>query len=201
MAKNKQKIGTMKELSEAIGVSRPTLSRYFQDPSAVRPSTSQKIEERLKEIDYVYNFIATRQNRKSSGLVGVIIPYYNDLFFTSLLQAIEKAARGAGYTVITQSSDGNSEGEAGDSAHDDPDAFNPEQQHAHDPEGGAGDHGEDILGSHDGVSSPERGAATRGPGRCDMSGETARKASLVHDSPTVIPTTTASKTLPGHGET
>jgi LacI family repressor for deo operon, udp, cdd, tsx, nupC, and nupG len=111
MAKNKQKIGTMKELSEAIGISRPTLSRYFQDPSTVRPSTSQKIEERLKEFDYVYNFIATRQNRKSSSLVGVIIPYYNDLFFTSLLQAIERAARGAGYTVITQSSDGNSEGE------------------------------------------------------------------------------------------
>lgn len=112
MAKVKQKIGTMKELSEAIGISRPTLSRYFQDPSAVRPSTSQKIKERLEEVDYVYNFIATRQNRKSSGLLGVIIPYYNDLFFTSLLEAIEGAARDAGYTVITQSSDGNAEAEA-----------------------------------------------------------------------------------------
>ncbi|MEM9551021.1 MAG: LacI family DNA-binding transcriptional regulator [Pseudomonadota bacterium] len=111
MAKAKRKIGTMKELSEAIGVSRPTLSRYFQDPSLVRSSTSQKIRARLEEVDYVYNFIATRQNRKSSGLVGVIIPHYNDLFFTSLLEAIESAARGAGCTVITQSSDGDAEGE------------------------------------------------------------------------------------------
>ncbi|MGI9503869.1 MAG: helix-turn-helix domain-containing protein, partial [Geminicoccaceae bacterium] len=45
MAKAKQKIGTMKELAEAIGISRPTLSRYFQDPSSVRDSTSQKIKE------------------------------------------------------------------------------------------------------------------------------------------------------------
>lgn len=111
MEKTKQKIGTMKELSEAIGISRPTLSRYFQDPSSVRSTTSQKIKERLEEVDYVYNFIATRQNRKSSGLVGVIIPYYNDLFFTSLLKAIEGAARHAGLTVITQSSDGDAEGE------------------------------------------------------------------------------------------
>lgn len=111
MTKTKQKISTMKELSEAIGISRPTLSRYFHDPANVRSSTSNKIRERLKEVDYVYNFIATRQNRKSTGLIGVIIPHYNDLFFTSLLESIEPAARQAGYTVITQSSDGNAEGE------------------------------------------------------------------------------------------
>lgn len=111
MAKAKQKISTMKELSEAIGISRPTLSRFFQDPSTVRPSTSKKIRERLADVDYVYNFIATRQNRKSSGLIGVIIPHYNDLFFTSLLESIEHSARVAGYTVITQSSDGDGDGE------------------------------------------------------------------------------------------
>ena len=111
MVKPKQKIATMKELSEAIGISRPTLSRYFQDPSTVRPSTSEKIKERLAEVDYVYNFMATRQNRKSSGLIGVIVPQYNDLFFASLLEAIKKAVRGSGYTMLTQSSDGNGEGE------------------------------------------------------------------------------------------
>ena len=111
MARAKQKIGTMAELSQAIGISRPTLSRYFQDPTTVRPSTSQKIKERLAEVDYVYNFIATRQNRKSSGLIGVIVPHYSDLFFASLLEAIKKAVCGTGYTMITQSSDGSGEGE------------------------------------------------------------------------------------------
>lgn len=111
MSKHKRRISTMKELSETIGISRPTLSRYFQDPSTVRPATSKKIRERLAEVDYVYNFIATRQNRKSTGLIGVVIPHYNDLFFTSLLEAIERSAREAGYAVITQSSDGHAEGE------------------------------------------------------------------------------------------
>jgi len=102
----KPRINTMKELSETIGVSRPTLSRYFQDPASVRPTTSRKIRERLEEVDYVYNFLATRQNRKTTGLIGVVIPHFNDLFFTSLLEAIDASARKKGFTIITQSSHG-----------------------------------------------------------------------------------------------
>lgn len=100
----KPKINTMEELSEAIGVSRPTLSRYFQSPNSVRGSTSEKIRLGLERVEYVPNFFATRMNRKSTGLIGVIIPYLNDLFFTKLLESIEVAAMEAGYTVITQCS-------------------------------------------------------------------------------------------------
>jgi len=74
----------MKELSTRIGVSRPTLARYFEDSANVLPSTVTKIEEGLAEVDYVYNFLATRQNRKLTGLIGVIVPHYKDLFFASL---------------------------------------------------------------------------------------------------------------------
>lgn len=103
---NKPKIHTMKELSQAIAISRPTLARYFEDEKSVMPSTAKKIQERLSEVDYVYNFLATRQNRKSTGLIGVVIPHFEDLFFASLLDSIEIAARDAGFTIITQSSHG-----------------------------------------------------------------------------------------------
>jgi DNA-binding LacI/PurR family transcriptional regulator len=94
----------MEELSEAIGISRPTLSRYFQSPDSVRGSTSEKIRLGLERVEYVPNFFATRMNRKSTGIIGVIIPYLNDLFFTKLLESIENAAMKAGYTVISQCS-------------------------------------------------------------------------------------------------
>lgn len=102
----KPKIHTMNELSKAIGISRPTLARFFEDESTVLPSTAKKIKERLEDVDYVYNFLATRQNRKSTGLIGVIVPHFKDLFFASLLDSIESAARSAGFTMITQSSHG-----------------------------------------------------------------------------------------------
>lgn len=103
-SQGKPRIDTMEELSVAIGVSRPTLSRYFQDPTSVRSSTSDKIRSGLDRVEYVPNFFATRMNRKSTGMIGVIIPYLNDLFFTRLLEGIEMAAMQAGFTVITQCS-------------------------------------------------------------------------------------------------
>ncbi len=108
----KQKIKTMEELSEAIGVSRPTLSRFFRDAESVRASTRQKIERGLETVDYVPNFFATRLNRKSTGLIGVIIPDTEDLFFARLLNAIERPALEADYTVVRQSSHGNAQLEA-----------------------------------------------------------------------------------------
>jgi DNA-binding LacI/PurR family transcriptional regulator len=101
---SKPEIHTMEELSAAIGVSRPTLSRYFQDPTKVSRSSVERIRRGLEKVDYTPNFFATRMNRKTTGMIGVIIPYLNDLFFTRLLEAIERAAMHAGYTVITQCS-------------------------------------------------------------------------------------------------
>lgn len=100
----KPRIDTMEELSAAIGVSRPTLSRYFQGPERVSRTSRERIQRGLEQVEYVPNFFATRMNRKSTGMIGVIIPYLNDLFFTRLLEAIERAAMEAGYTVITQCS-------------------------------------------------------------------------------------------------
>ncbi|MCW1950209.1 MAG: LacI family DNA-binding transcriptional regulator, partial [Octadecabacter sp.] len=63
---NKPRIKTMEELSLAIGVSRPTLSRFFQDPTLVKAKTVAKIEKGLEQVEYVPNFFATRLNRKST---------------------------------------------------------------------------------------------------------------------------------------
>ncbi|MDV7145347.1 LacI family DNA-binding transcriptional regulator [Tropicimonas sp. TH_r6] len=108
----KQKIKTMEELAAAIGISRPTLSRFFRDADSVRASTRKKIEDGLETVDYVPNFFATRLNRKSTGLIGVIIPDTEDLFFARLLNAIERPALEADYTVLRQNSHGSADLEA-----------------------------------------------------------------------------------------
>lgn len=96
----------MAELSTAIGISRPTLSKFFQNAESVRGSTRDRIEEALDTVDYVPNFFATKMNRNSTRIIGVIVPYLNDLFFTSLIQSIEETALRHGYTVIIQSAHG-----------------------------------------------------------------------------------------------
>ena len=81
-------IRTMEELACEIDVSRPTLSRYFHDPSSVRGNTRAKIEARLAAVDYVPNFFARNLNRKRTRLIGVVVPHLNDIFQTSLINAI-----------------------------------------------------------------------------------------------------------------
>jgi len=96
----------MTELSSAIGISRPTLSKFFQNADSVRGSTRERIEEALGTVDYVPNFFATKMNRESTRIIGVIVPYLNDLFFTSLIQSIEEAALKKGYTIMIQCAHG-----------------------------------------------------------------------------------------------
>lgn len=100
----KKIIRTMEELSREIDVSRPTLSRYFQDPSSVRDRTRAKIEQRLAAVDYVPNFFAMNLNRKRTKLIGVVIPHLNDIFQTNMVNAIELAAAESDYRIIAQNS-------------------------------------------------------------------------------------------------
>jgi len=106
LEQSKPKIRTMEELSATIGISRPTLSKFFQNADSVRISTRGRIEEALNTVDYVPNFFATKMNRQSTRIIGVIVPYLNDLFFTSLIQSIEEKALQQGYTIIIQSAHG-----------------------------------------------------------------------------------------------
>ena len=53
----KPRIKTMEDLSVAIGVSRPTLSRFFQDPALVKAKTVARIEAGLERVEYVPNFL------------------------------------------------------------------------------------------------------------------------------------------------
>jgi DNA-binding LacI/PurR family transcriptional regulator len=112
LGQNKPKIRTMEKLSATIGISRPTLSKFFQDADSVRSTTRKRIEDALDTVDYVPNFFATKMNRQSTRLIGVIVPYLSDLFYTTLIQAIEEAALESGYAIIVQNAHGDSELEA-----------------------------------------------------------------------------------------
>lgn len=108
----KKTIRTMEELAREIDVSRPTLSRYFHDPSSVRDRTRAKIEERLGQVDYVPNFFAMNLNRKRTRLIGVVIPHLNDIFQTNLINSVDFAAAQRDYRIIVQNSHNDPEREA-----------------------------------------------------------------------------------------
>lgn len=106
-----QKIPNMQKFAEVSGISRPTLSRYFNDPGSVRQSTREKIEEALETYDYRPNIFAINQNRRMTKNVGIVVPYIADPFFAEIVRHIERRFLDAGYWPIILSSHGETERE------------------------------------------------------------------------------------------
>jgi LacI family transcriptional regulator, repressor for deo operon, udp, cdd, tsx, nupC, and nupG len=106
------RIRTMEEFSVASGISRPTLSRFFNDPERVRPTTRQKIEAAMDRLGYRPNLFAVNFNRRNTKTVGIIVPTLLDPFYAALVQRIEFQALEAGYWSVIQSSQGDPDREA-----------------------------------------------------------------------------------------
>lgn len=102
----------MEEFSAAIGMSRPTVSRYFHDPDSVRKSTRERIERALAEFDYRPNVFAMNLNRRNPRNIGIVVPHLVDPFFAEVVRQIELRCQQAGYWAIVLSSQGESAMEA-----------------------------------------------------------------------------------------
>ena len=94
------RIRTMEEFSVASGISRPTLSRFFNDPERVRPTTREKIEAAMDRLGYRPNLFAINFNRRNTKTVGIIVPTLLDPFYAALVQRIEFQALEAGYWSV-----------------------------------------------------------------------------------------------------
>jgi DNA-binding LacI/PurR family transcriptional regulator len=104
-----RKIRTMEEFAEVSGISRPTVSKYFNDPGSVRKTTRARIESALAEYDYRPNIFAINQNRKLTKTIGIVVPYLADPFFVEIVRRIERRCIDAGFWPLVFSAHGEPE--------------------------------------------------------------------------------------------
>ncbi|WP_031196730.1 LacI family DNA-binding transcriptional regulator [Mesorhizobium sp. L103C131B0] len=100
---------TMEDFARSCGVSRPTLSKYFDDPTSVKPATRKRIEEALRSSDYQPNLFARNLNRKRTRAIGIVVPTVTDPFYSEMVSRIELRLRDEGYWPIVISSHGSTE--------------------------------------------------------------------------------------------
>lgn len=103
---DEQKIRNMEEFAAVSGISRPTLSKYFQDPESVRRSTRAKIEKAVEQYDFRPNLFAMNQNRRLTRNIGIVVPYLADPFFAEIARLIERRCLRSGYFPMLFSSHG-----------------------------------------------------------------------------------------------
>lgn len=105
------KIRNMEEFAAKSGVSRPTVSKYFNDPKSVRESTRTRIEEALERYEFRPNVYAVNQNRRLTKNIGIVVPYVADPFFAEVARNLERRCIDAGFSPSTFSSHGSPEHE------------------------------------------------------------------------------------------
>jgi len=103
---SQHKIRNMEEFAALSGISRPTVSKYFNDPASVRPATRQRIEAALEQYDFRPNIYAVNQNRSLTKNVGIVVPYLADPFFAEIARTLERRCIDAGFSPILYSSHG-----------------------------------------------------------------------------------------------
>ena len=102
----RKRIKTMEEFSAASGISRPTVSKYFNDAASVRPATRERIEKALTALNYRPNLFAVNFNRKNPKTLGMIVPSLVDPFIAALVERVELRALQDGYWAIVLNSHG-----------------------------------------------------------------------------------------------
>lgn len=105
-------IRTMEEFSAASGISRPTLSRFFNDPQSVRPASRARIEAAIARFGYRPNLFALNFNRRNPKTLGILVPSLTDPFYAGIVQCLERQALEAGYWTLIQNCQGAAEREA-----------------------------------------------------------------------------------------
>lgn len=100
------KIKNMEDFAQVCGISRPTVSKYFNDPDSVRKSTRAQIEVALDRYDYRPNIYAINQNRRQTKNIGLVVPNLTDPFFAAIARTIEGQILDAGFNPLLLSSHG-----------------------------------------------------------------------------------------------
>ncbi|MEM6487051.1 MAG: LacI family DNA-binding transcriptional regulator [Pseudomonadota bacterium] len=100
------KIRNMQEFASVSGISRPTVSKYFNDPNSVRQSTRTRIEAALERYDYRPNLYAINQNRRLTKTVGIVVPFLADPFFAEIVRRIERRCLDEGFWPVLFSAHG-----------------------------------------------------------------------------------------------
>ncbi len=91
---------TLRDVSEASGVSEMTVSRVLRNRGDVSEATRDRVLAAAKRLGYVPNKIAGALASSRVNLVGVIIPSVSNLVFPEVLMGISEVLEGTGLQPV-----------------------------------------------------------------------------------------------------
>ncbi len=94
------KLPTIKEIAERLKVSVSTVSRALSDHPRIGLGTKLKVKQLAEELGYEPNAQAIFFKQKKTFVIGVVIPFIREEFFSQAISGIETAAMEHQYTIL-----------------------------------------------------------------------------------------------------
>lgn len=94
------KLPTIKEIANRLNVSVSTVSRALSDHPRIGLRTKMQVQQLAKELSYEPNAKAISFKQKKSFVVGVVLPFIREEFFSQAICGIEAAATESHYTIL-----------------------------------------------------------------------------------------------------
>ncbi len=96
---------TLRDVSDASGVSEMTVSRVLRNRADVSPATREKVLAAAKALGYVPNKIAGALASQRVNLVGVVIPSLANMVFPEVLSGISDGLEASGLQPVFGATD------------------------------------------------------------------------------------------------
>ncbi len=93
-------MANISDVANLAGVSRTTVSRVLNDYKPVNEKTRQKVIRAVETLNYRPSAIARGMRLQQTKSFAVFIPDFANLYYSELLNYLEKAARAKGYLAI-----------------------------------------------------------------------------------------------------
>lgn len=98
---------TTKQIAQRAGVSVGTVSHVLNRSATVSGSLRKRVEDVVRELDYQPSQLARGLRRRSTDLLGVIIPDITNPYFPRLVRGVEDVAYKEGFRLVLCNTDNN----------------------------------------------------------------------------------------------
>ena len=95
-----KELPTIKEIAKRLNVSVSTVSRALSNHPRIGLPTRERIQQLARELGYEPNAKAISFKQKKSFVIGVILPFIREEFFSQAISGIETAAMEHNYTIL-----------------------------------------------------------------------------------------------------
>ena len=91
---------TIHDIAQKLNITASTVSRALSDHPRISEATKIAVQQTAQKLNYQPNNIAAALRNGKSNIIGIIVPFADRSFFSSIVRGIEEIANTARYNVM-----------------------------------------------------------------------------------------------------